>query len=317
LKILSDSFSPGSAQNKIRITASPEVLDGSFVSEHIGKQIFIPGGTLAIAETSEEGTGQSAQINPFHMDEFFVTNLQFADFLNHNLPKIKIDGEVVKNGDEVLLLLGEVRSGYEPLIYRRGKFHITDPTFASSPVLRVTGYGALAFSKFFGRRLPTEPEMLYAMFKGADNQKQKRRAELTKRSKKEMAQGMMRMMGDWNSETERWSMENWSTPSTDQDLSSLNNVKSKTPEFLLSALTFSPNILGIKGLNHEIGEWAYMEQAYSSQEPTKTIRFSVIGGVDGRAEGKISFSAFVKRFPWEAFEEIGFRTVKSTAPENS
>jgi hypothetical protein len=153
------------------------------------------------------------------------------------------------------------------------------------------------------------------MIKGADSQK--RRAELTKSSKKEPLQGMMRMMGDWGSETERWTMENWSKPSSDRDIGSVNNAKSKTPEFLLSALTFSPNLLGIKGLNHEIGEWVYMEKTYPSQVPTKSNRFAVIGGIEGRPEDKNSFPAIVKRFPWEAFEEIGFRTVKSDAPDYS
>jgi serine/threonine-protein kinase len=315
LKMLSDSFSPDSAQHEILITPSPEISDGSFVSEHIGKQIFIPGGKFAIAGTSERGTGQSTLVKPFHMDEFFVTNLQFADFLNHNLPKIIINGGVVKNGDKVLFLLGEVRSGYEPIIYRRGKFHIADPTFASSPVLRVTGYGALAFAKYFGRRLPTELELLYAMIKGADNPK--RKAELPDSSKNEPTQGMMRMMEDWGSETERWSMENWSKPSSDRDIGSVNNAKSKTPEFILSALTFSPNLLGVKGLNHEIGEWVFVEKVSHSQEPTKTDRFAVIGGVEGRLEDKNSLPAIVKRFPWEAFEEIGFRTVKSDASDDS
>jgi serine/threonine-protein kinase len=309
LKILSDSFSQDSAQHGILITASPEILDGSFVSEHIGKQIFIPGGKFTIAETSEGGTGQSAQVKPFHMDEFFVTNLQFADFLNHNLPKIKINGGVVKNGNEVLFLLGEVRSGYKPIIYRRGKFHIADPTYASSPVLRVTGYGALAFSKFLGRRLPTEMEMLFAMVKGADSSK------LDEEPSAEVGTqpmgGMMGMMGDWQG-------EDWNSAPPTQKPSAKDNTEPMSSGFLLSATSFTPNLLGIKGLNHEIGEWVYTQgQGHPPADASKTNRYAVIGGVEGAPKDKNSLPAVVERFPWEGFEEIGFRTVKNAAVDNS
>ena len=42
--------------------------------------------------------------------------------------------------------MGEVHAGYEPIIYRNEKFHVSNPSYTSSPVLRVTGYGASAFA---------------------------------------------------------------------------------------------------------------------------------------------------------------------------
>jgi serine/threonine-protein kinase len=303
---------PGNGTN----TETVVVRDESFVSEHLGKQLFIPGGMFPIAEVAERDVGQSVQVKPFHMDEFFVTNLQFADFLNHNSKKIKIDNGVVKNGDDIWFLLGEARSGYEPIIHRRGKFHVADPTFASSPVLRVTGYGALAFAKFFGRRLPSELEILYTMINGADSPK--RSAEFTNSSEEESTQGMMRMMDDWRSETERWSTESWNKPYADRDLDSSNKAKYNTPKFLLSALTYSPNLLGIKGLNHEIGEWVYTEgQGPPSGNASKIRRYAVIGGIEGASKDKNSLPGVVERFPWEGFEEIGFRTVKSAVVGDS
>jgi hypothetical protein len=44
------------------------------------------------------------------MDEFFVTNQQFVDFLNHNLEQIVIESGVVKGNGANWFLLGEVRS---------------------------------------------------------------------------------------------------------------------------------------------------------------------------------------------------------------
>jgi hypothetical protein len=61
------------------------------------------------------------------MDEFFVTNQQFVDFLNHNISQISIESGVAKGNGVNWFLLGKVRSGYEPIIYRNNKFHLSDP----------------------------------------------------------------------------------------------------------------------------------------------------------------------------------------------
>ena len=82
------------------------------------------------------------------MDEFLVTNQQFVDFLNHNLSRISLEKDVVKGDGANWLLLGEVHAGYEPIVYKNEKFHISNPAYVSNPVLRVTGYGATAFAKF-------------------------------------------------------------------------------------------------------------------------------------------------------------------------
>jgi hypothetical protein len=85
-------------------------------------------------------------------------------------------------------------------------------------------------------------------------------------------------------------------------------------DFLLSAASFSPNLLGIKGLNHDIGEWVYAEgQGQPSGNVSKTHRYAVIGGVEGAPKDNKSLPSVVGRFPWEGFEEIGFRTVESAA----
>jgi len=104
---------------------------------------------------------------------------------------------------------------------------------------------------------------------------------------------------------------------SERNLSADNRAASKSSIFLLSAASFSPNLLGIKGLNHDIGEWIYREQAYAATDPSKTNRYAVVGGVEGEAKNKNSLPLIVNRFPWEGFEEIGFRTVKSATVSNS
>jgi hypothetical protein len=131
-------------------------------------------------------------------------------------------------------------------------------------------------------------EMLYVMIKGADNS------------------GM-------NTELSENLREGPGEPNLIAD----NKATSSSSIFLLSAASFSPNLLGIKGLNHDIGEWIYREQAYVTNDPSKTNRYAVVGGVEGAAKNENSLPSIVNRFPWEGFEEIGFRTVKSATVSNS
>ena len=149
------------------VTGTADKTDDAFFSEHLGKQRFISGGGVVLPPIADGNDKRTINVEPFYMDEFFVTNQQFVDFLNHNLSEISIEQGVVKGNGANWLLLGEVLAGYEPIVYRNEEFHISDPAHASSPVFRVTGYGASAFASFYGRRLPTETELLYTMIKGA------------------------------------------------------------------------------------------------------------------------------------------------------
>ena len=258
-------------------------------SEGLGKQRLIQGEPFILpANLDGRKEQQPVQVKSFYMDEFFVTNQQFVDFLNHNPSQITIESGVVKGGGANWFLLGEVRSGYEPIVYRNNEFHVDNPAHASNPVLRVTGYGASAFAAYFGRRLPTEVELLYAMVKGNDIPK----------VNAETSKDLRGASPEWNLNTD-------------------NSAKSKGSCFLSPTASFSPNLLNIKGLNHDIGEWIYREQVNISGDPSKTNHYAIIGSVEGTPTGKISLSAVVERFPWEGCEEVGFRTVKSSSIDNS
>jgi formylglycine-generating enzyme required for sulfatase activity len=104
------------------------------------------------------------------MDETPVTNYQYVDFLNKNLSSVTVSNGVVKGDGDIWLLLGEVSRGYEPIVFRDGKFDLTLAHHAACPVLRVTAYGASAYARFYGRRLPTVSEWLRAMTVGARRQ---------------------------------------------------------------------------------------------------------------------------------------------------
>ena len=147
--------------------------------------------------------------------------------------------------------------------------------------------------------------MLFAMVKGTDSSKVN--AEPSKDVSTEP-------MGDWRNEMESWQREDRSSASPERNLGANNKAETKDSDFLLSATSFSPNILGLKGLNHDIGEWVYIErQPKSSGGAPKANRYAVIGGVEGAPTDNSSLPTVVERFPWEGFEEIGFRTVKSAS----
>jgi hypothetical protein len=98
----------------------------------------------------------------------------------------------------------------------------------------------------------------------------------------------------------------------------LRSISPAESSFLLAAASFSPNLLGIKGLNYEIGEWVSKEgQDRLSGDESKTGRYAVIGGVEVAPKDNNSLPSVVERFPWEGFEEIGFRTVESAAVGDS
>jgi serine/threonine-protein kinase len=313
---LKDGISTTPSQQQIQTNPGNDITDrsagvdkGSFASEHIGKQHLIQGGAFLTPAAMDGRNGQLVQIEPFYMDEFFVTNQQFVDFLNHNLEQITLESGVVKGRGANWILLGEVRAGYEPIVYRNSKFHVSDPSYASSPALRVTGFGSSAYADYFGRRLPTEMEMLFAMITGADSSKVNE--EPSVEVGMQPTGGLTRTRGSWQG-------ENWNSTPPAPESSAKDNIEPNGPDFLLSASSFSPNLLGIKGLNHEIGEWVYMAgHLQPSADPSKTNRYAVIGGVEGAPEDKTSLPMVVKRFPWEGFEEIGFRTVKSVKVDNS
>ena len=260
----------------------------STASEHVGKQHIISGGNLIIPASTSGSKKQTVQVKPFSVDEFLVTNQQFVDFLNHNLSIISLEKDVVKGDGANWLLLGEVYAGYEPIVYRTGKFYISDPAYAANPALRVTGYGATAFAKFEDRRLLTETELLYVMVRGSAPSKTN---ESLNNPAKEAKESLL------------------------HDRGATSSVESKTSMVVFSPALFTPNVLGIRGLNAGIGEWVLKNSTYP-EDQTKMNQYAVIGGLEGTPPNS-SLPESIARFPWEGHEDIGFRTAKTTADSES
>jgi serine/threonine-protein kinase len=274
-------------------------------TEHIGKQHLIPEGRLKLPTTLEKVSGQEVEIAPFYIDEFLVTNQQFVDFLNHNLSRINLENGVVKGDGANWYLLGEVHEGYEPIVYRSEEFHVNDPAYASSPVLRVTGYGASAFASFFDRRLPTEVEWLYATIKGASTPKSSSTGTSTSWNSMDM-EGMMNgmMEGDWREE--KWNMGQNDRTNNKNSKTTFNKSKEPPP-----AAFFEQNEFSVRALNEGIGEWGIRTFSNLSKDKLQDNLFVVMGSLENYKKGESPPPPVISRFPWEGFEEVGFRTVKS------
>jgi serine/threonine-protein kinase len=124
---------------------------------------LISGGEVILPKKFGPQAGTTVVVAPFYLEETEVTNHQFVEFLNQVLTKIQVEDGVVKGNGHVWLLLGEATKGYEPILFKNGKFSVKRPAFHSLPVVRVTAYGADAYARFYGKRLPSELEWLRAV----------------------------------------------------------------------------------------------------------------------------------------------------------
>ncbi len=222
---------------------------------------LIPGGSSKISET-----GQTVDIPSFYMEETMVTNYQLVEFLNQVLPQLKVENEVVFNGKDIWLIIGEVVKGFSPILFQDGKFQVHGAQHTSCPALRVSAFGASAFAGFYGRRLPTTEEWLYVVSTG----------------KIPDAEG-----------------GNSTTPEKPKDSAKENLHKHLIAPASHKAVQLSaPNRYGIRDINENTGEWAIQGSKYA-----------VMGGVLGGEANEENRFAAVERSPWEAFYNVGFRTV--------
>lgn len=124
---------------------------------------LIPGGDVILPKRFGPQAGRAVKVNAFYLEETEVTNHQYVEFLNQVLQKVQVEDGVVKGDGHVWLLLGEATEEYEPIVFKDGRFFIKRPAFHSLAVVRVTAYGADAYARFCGRRLPSVLEWLRAM----------------------------------------------------------------------------------------------------------------------------------------------------------
>lgn len=197
--------------------------------------------------------------------------------------EVELNG-VVWGDKHIWLILGEVKPGYAPIGYSEGKFHMRLAEHASCPVLRVTGYGAMAFTHFYGHRLMTEEEWYYVATVGNNT-----------RMVDESADDEMNATGGAHVYGTGWPQRLRSAPR--------QVLPVPSPVILLK-----PDVLGIKGMNENMGEWT-LRAAGASQDDKKEAELVILGDPGDGKENKQSPSPGIQRHPWEAFAGTGFRCV--------
>jgi formylglycine-generating enzyme required for sulfatase activity len=126
----------------------PEVVEEARIEPLLTEMAVIPGGSYlrgSLQGARDEMPRHAVTLNPFALDIHPVTNEQFVLFLE------AIGGEKDSNNNDLIRLRDSriKRSG--------GKLHI-ESGYHRHPAVGVTWYGAVAYAKWVGKRLPTEAE---------------------------------------------------------------------------------------------------------------------------------------------------------------
>jgi serine/threonine-protein kinase len=259
---------------------------------------FVPGGKVALPNNRAGSLPRVVKVNPFYMDETPVTNHQYVEFLNRNLSQIATARGVVRDDEEVWLFLGEVFAGYEPIAFHNGKFKINNAPYASYPVLRVTPAGAAAYAGFYNRQLPTYAQWLAALDKDGRTRRQLSASAAV--SDRQMDLEQMRRMMD------RMMTGQGKTG----DLQMGNSLQPLTP-----VIDLKPNASGIRGLNGRLREWGLQFEKADSRDKVRDAAYVMLGAA-AKGSRQNLIPAPISRQPWEAFEDVGFRCVRSVRTDS-
>jgi serine/threonine-protein kinase len=210
---------------------------------------------------------------PFYLDRNKVTYHHFLEFLNEVKDRLSVSEGVVRRGDEIWLYLGSGVEPYEQIFFKDGRFLLRDAAYAPKPVVRVTFYGAQAYARHYGKRLPTLGEWRTAA--AWLKEKMREHAPFPETRTTDPNQDLhMRMMVQRESETSATSMhsENKDEPTAD-----------------------SP--LGDFGIN--LKEWVDDTNNSGIASDARVIDWRLA----------VTDAPPIDRSPWEGFEDVGFRTL--------
>jgi serine/threonine-protein kinase len=271
---------------------------------------LVPAGEVKFPAYVGTKGAQPIRVPQFYMDETEVTNYKYVEFLNQVQSKLEVKDRIVRSDGKPWLVLGPVYGGYEPIVFRNGRFLLQDDAGASRPVVKVTGYGAEAYAAFYGARLPTEAEWLLAASRPEDSLKNHPKggpelAHGTDNLEKEMEAwvGAFKQEagdGDASLKQSRSTLpKNEESPDSSED-----QGPSSVP---YPVLAFHQNVDGIRGLARNVSEWGVRLALSPDGKP----QFVVLGGVRGTMlTGTRSFPG-IAQDPSMGFEDVGFRCVRA------
>ncbi len=249
----------------------PKVLLGK---DGIEMQL-IPGGRTTFNMGPSKDQKKTIDIKAFYLDTVKITNHHFVEFLNAVSDTLTIENKVVKQNDRIWLYLGQENEPSTQIIFQHNRFHIQDPKKASFPVIRVTGYGAMAYARHYGKRLPTAAEWKHAVVQkkpgeSSESENQEKIDEPHQSEDKENAGHHMKM----------------ETLPEGHEIAGKNNLDLRKP-------------------GERLKEWVVS----SMNNQTAELKIFAIGPFS-----HLESSKAVSRRPWEAFDDVGFRCAASVSP---
>lgn len=253
---------------------------------------LVPAGKVKLPAYLGAKADKPFQVAAFYMDETSVTNFKYVEFLNQVPARIKVkDGTVLGDG-RPWLMLGPVFGGYEPIVYRDGRFSLKDSSSASYPVVRVTGYGAGAYADYFGKRLPSELEWLHA----AGRSIARASAPVEDVSPPPKSQ----------SDLEQWMAGLLSGFAEEDVVPPVPDAPSGPSRVPHPVTDFAAGKDGIRGLQENVSEWGLRPGSASDSKS----RYVILGGLRGSMLLGETLLAGVAQDPSGAFIDVGFRCTK-------
>lgn len=252
-----------------------EDLPGSISASDDMTMILLTGNEIFIpADASmikEEQIKETVSVKTIYMDKTKITNHLYVQFL-HELEGTEVKNKSVFWKGQIMLFLGETLKDYEPITFTDGVIR-AKPDSAANPVVRVTPFGALAYAHYYGRSLPTTEQWLLAV----------------------QADG-------YPTSPEITSFAPPSEPVTKQrmhhmqpDNSALATEKATIDTGIQPVIHTTTNQAGVQGLRQNVHEWTFTLSADGAPQ-------FYVHGLDNR-------ESYLERQPWEAFANVGFRTV--------
>lgn len=134
--------------DKTVVTYKPKIADVSHIKPIVSEMVVVQGGTFLRGSNNgarDEMPRHAINLASFGIDTHPITNEQYVCFLT------VMGGEKdVNNNDIIRLRDSRIRKNGGKLSIESG--------YAKHPVVGVTWYGAMAYAKWVGKRLPTEAE---------------------------------------------------------------------------------------------------------------------------------------------------------------
>ncbi len=137
---------------------TPSKVEAPEIEPILTEMVIVPGGTYlrgSIEGARDEMPRHKVKLASFALDIHPVTNEQFVRFVQ------AMGGEKDHNNNDIIRLR-------DSRIKRSGGKLIIESGYAKHPVVGVTWYGAIAYAKWIGKRLPSEAEWEAAASVGKD-----------------------------------------------------------------------------------------------------------------------------------------------------